>query len=145
MSVSDYDITRLTRFYQTLGVPLDASTHSIKQTYRQILKRWHPDLYVSGTPAQAEATQMTKLINEAYSAIADAPLRYYIGSYSGQAKTTDKQPTGSSNGSTIKTGNPKIFRTGKIEVVVRFVCGALFGIFVCFDLVFSGNFDASPS
>lgn len=75
--MSELEVDELRRAYQLLGVPYSASESSIKRAYRRITKRWHPDRYASGTPAQAEATQMMKLINEAYSQIASAPLRYY--------------------------------------------------------------------
>jgi hypothetical protein len=41
--------------------------------------RRHPDHYADGTPDHTEATQMTRLINEACAAIADAPLGNYAG------------------------------------------------------------------
>jgi hypothetical protein len=74
---TEFEINELRRAYQLLDVPYSASERSIKQAYRRITKRWHPDRYTSGTPAHAEATQMMKLINEAYSQIANAPLHYY--------------------------------------------------------------------
>lgn len=30
--------------YRVLGVPLSATALTIKQTYRKLMKRWHPDL-----------------------------------------------------------------------------------------------------
>lgn len=62
--------------YGLLNVPPSSSPEEIKKAYRRLIKRWHPDHYPSGTPAYAEATQMTALINEAYSQISSAPLRY---------------------------------------------------------------------
>ena len=75
--LTEFEIDELRRAYQLLNVPYSASERSIKQAYRRITKRWHPDRYTSGTPTYAEATQMMKLINEAYSQIANAPLRHY--------------------------------------------------------------------
>ena len=74
---ADKQLSDLKRAYQTLNVPACATTTSIKKAYRQLLKRWHPDLYSRGASMSAEATQMTRLINEAYSTIRQAPLRYY--------------------------------------------------------------------
>jgi len=79
MPIAMDQLLELKRAYQIPGVPLFASAPSIKQTYRKLVKRWHPDLYPSGTSDNVEATRMTKLINEAYAAIETAPLRYYIG------------------------------------------------------------------
>src|SRR5437879_4957777 len=75
--MTEFEIDELRRAYQLLDVPHSSSKRSIKQAYRRVTKRWHPDRYASGTPAHAEATQMMKLINEAYSQMANAPLRYY--------------------------------------------------------------------
>lgn len=69
MPVTDDQIEELKHAYQVLGAPLSASPSLIKQTYRQLIKRWHPDIYPTGTEAYAEATQMTTLINGAYSEI----------------------------------------------------------------------------
>ena len=78
MTMAEDQLAELKHAYQVLGAPLFASASSIRQIYRKLVKRWPPDLYASVTPAYAEATQMTKLINAAYSAIKTAPLRYYI-------------------------------------------------------------------
>jgi curved DNA-binding protein CbpA len=75
--MTEFEIDELRRAYHLLGVSSSASEGSIKRAYRRLTKRWHPDRYASGTPAHAEATQMMKLINQAYSRIANAPLRYY--------------------------------------------------------------------
>ena len=77
MLMNEFEIDELRRAYQLLDVAYSASERSIKQAYRRVTRRWHPDLYASGTPAHAEATHMMKLISEAYSRIANAPLRYY--------------------------------------------------------------------
>jgi len=91
MPVDDYQLAELRHAYQVLGVAPEASAPSIKKTYRRLVKRWHPDLYPNGTPAHVEATQMTRLINEAYSAIAHAPLGYHMETYPNQAKERSRQ------------------------------------------------------
>ncbi|MCU1243934.1 MAG: heat shock protein DnaJ-like protein [Candidatus Acidoferrum typicum] len=91
MPVNDFELAELRHAYQVLGVSQGTSAPSIKKTYRRLVKRWHPDLYPNGTPAQAEATQMTRLINEAYSAIVDAPLRDYTDTYPNQAGQRSRQ------------------------------------------------------
>src|SRR5215469_18570020 len=77
MLTTELEIDELKRAYQLLNVPYSASERAINQAYRRLIKRWHPDRYASGTPAHAEATQMMKLINEAHSQIANAPLHNY--------------------------------------------------------------------
>jgi hypothetical protein len=59
--------------YRVLDMPFSASPAAIKQNYRKLIKRWHPDLFASGSVEQAEASDMTRLINEAYASIARAP------------------------------------------------------------------------
>src|SRR6516164_1941224 len=73
--------SELRRAYEILGVPGSSSASAIKQAYHRLAKRWHPDLYPPATPSHADATYMMRLINEAYSAAAHAPLRYHIESY----------------------------------------------------------------
>ena len=134
MPASD-QLTELKRAYQALGLPLDASAHSIKQAYRRLLKRWHPDLYQSGTSVHAEATQMTQLINEAYSAIAHAPLRYHVESY--QAHMRGAQTRSASANESSGTSGEEIPNTDRIEFWVRFACGAFVGVFAVVDLFLS--------
>jgi hypothetical protein len=62
--------------YQILGVAPSASARAIKQAYRQLIRKWHPDLHQSSMEAHDEAMEMTRLINAAYSAIEHAPLRH---------------------------------------------------------------------
>jgi curved DNA-binding protein CbpA len=146
MFVSGEELERLKHAYQVIGVSQDASAHSIKQTYRRLVKRWHPDLYVGGTTGSIEATQMTKLINEAYSAIADAPLRYYVDAYHPQVSRRSAQTSSAPTGGPIRVNAEKLPKTDKLEFWVRFVCGALVGIFMCFNLFSSLISDfASPN
>ena len=135
MPVSDYQLAELKHAYQILGVPLDASAHSIKQTYRRLVKRWHPDLYEDCTPSHAEATDMTRMINEAYSAIAHAPLRYHVETYPHQAKGRSGQTTSPTTNEPTSISADHLPKSDRLEFWVRFVCGALFGIFVCLRLV----------
>ena len=135
MIVSDFQLGELKHSNQTLNVPFDASAHQIKQSYRRLLKRWHPDLYPNGTPAQAEATRMAELINEAYLSIGNAPLRYYIGS----PAALNKDYCQRSSESPAEGGLDEeyaILLASRIEFCVRFVCGILFGILLCLDLAF---------
>jgi len=124
----------LNHAYQILGVPLSASAPSIKQTYRKLVKRWHPDPYPGGTPDQAEAARMTTLINEAYTAIESAPLRYYTET-NPLAAGRSRQATRPSTNESTGIRNETLPRTDRLEHWVRFVCGALFGTLVSFRLV----------
>jgi|SRR5436309_6362347 len=137
MPENDYQLTELRHAYQVLGVPSDAAAPSIKHAYRRLVKRWHPDLYANGTPAHVEATHMTRLINEAYSAIAHAPLRYHVETYSSQTKEKSNQPPSPSASERIRMTAEKIPKTDRLEFWMRFVCGAFFGVFIIFDMFFS--------
>jgi hypothetical protein len=145
MFVSDGQLKDLKHAYQVIGVPPDASAHSVKQAYRRLVSRWHPDLYASGTTAHIEATQMTKLINEAYSAIAHAPLRYHVETYSQREERRSRQTSSSPTTEPIRVNIENIPKTDSLEFWVRFVCGAAVGIFVCLDLVILGIPDSSPN
>jgi curved DNA-binding protein CbpA len=75
MPAREGEIQNIAHAYRVLDVPHDASPRAIKSSYRKLVKRWHPDRYRPGSEQQAEATQMTSLVNAAYSRIQDAPLR----------------------------------------------------------------------
>lgn len=134
MPIAESQLSELKHAYQILGVPLSASAPSIKQTYRKLVKRWHPDLYAHGTPDHTEATIMKTLINEAYVYIQNAPLRYYAEP-NPLADAGSRQParplTNESTGAGIET----LPKTDRLEFWVRFACGALFGALVSIRLV----------
>jgi curved DNA-binding protein CbpA len=118
------------RAYELLGVPESATTHAIKHAYRVMAKRWHPDLYRAGTPEQAEATQMMELINRAYSQIQRAPLRYDSpegASVTPQSANPTSRPV---SGIPIMRDEEPVFGMDRFEFWVRFVCGAILGIFI---------------
>lgn len=132
MPISEDQLEKLKRAYQILGVPLFASAPSIKQAYRLLIKRWHPDRYASGNSSHTEASQMTKLINQAYSEIEHAPLRYYSGGISRvQQRVESTDPVASGTPVAVRQAVPK---TDRLEFWVRFVCGSLLGFFVSFRL-----------
>lgn len=113
--------------YRVLGVSLEASAGAIKQSYRKLVKRWHPDLYKAGTDAHAEASQMTRLLNEAYSVASHAPLRYQRTAPSTPYRRSDWHPTAATTNaerSRVRSGP----RMDRIEFWVRFVCGGMLGI-----------------
>ena len=71
-------------YYSTLGVEKTASKEDIKKTYRQLSMKYHPD----HNPGNAEAEEMFKEINEAYSTLSDDDKRAQYdnpnnGSFSG--------------------------------------------------------------
>ena len=49
-------------YYKTLGVPRSASNKEIKRVYRNLARKYHPDL----KPDDKDGEQKLKAINEAY-------------------------------------------------------------------------------
>jgi curved DNA-binding protein len=58
-------------YYEILGVPPNAEKKVIKQTYRQLAKKYHPDV----NPGNDEAEEKFKTINEAYQVLSDEEQR----------------------------------------------------------------------
>ena|ERR1700745_2297922 len=137
MPENDYQLAELRHAYQVLGVPTDTAAPSIKYAYRRLVKRWHPDFYANGTSAHVEATHMTRLINEAYSAIAHAPLGYHMETYPNATKGKRSQPPSPPASERVRVTAEEIPKTDRREFWVRFVCGAFFGALVILDMSFS--------
>jgi hypothetical protein len=76
---------------------------------------------------------MTRLINEAYSTIEHAPLRYHVEANPPVQKNAERATCTSADESTGK-GAETFPKTDRLEFWVRFVCGAVFGAFVSFRL-----------
>jgi curved DNA-binding protein len=58
-------------YYQVLGVSTDASAKDIKQSYRKLARKHHPDV----NPGDKSAEEKFKEINEAYQALSDPEQR----------------------------------------------------------------------
>ena len=58
-------------YYLTLGVPPDADAKAIRQAFRQLARKVHPDV----NPGNKEAEEKFKTINEAYQVLSDAKQR----------------------------------------------------------------------
>ena len=136
MPVGEAQFEEWKRAYRVLGVPPSATSLGVKEAYRKLLKRWHPDLVPGGTPQHAEATQMVKTINQAYAAIQGAPLRYYLGTASsGPAPAPGAGQQVRRTSPTQRDAPPK---TDWIEFWVRFVCGFFFGVLAGLRILFYG-------
>lgn len=55
-------------YYEVLGVDRGADESTIKKAYRQLAKKYHPDM----NPGDKEAEQKFKEVNEAYAVLSDA-------------------------------------------------------------------------
>lgn len=58
-------------YYEILGTPPDADRKVIQQTFRQLARKHHPDV----NPANKQAEEKFKAINEAYQVLSDAKKR----------------------------------------------------------------------
>lgn len=58
-------------YYEILGVPRDSDAKQIRQAYRRLARRHHPDL----NPGDKKAEQRFKRINEAYGVLSDPESR----------------------------------------------------------------------
>ena len=57
--------------YETLGIPQASKPDQIKRSYRALVKQYHPDLFPSGSEAQADAQARLMLVNAAYSVLSN--------------------------------------------------------------------------
>jgi replication fork clamp-binding protein CrfC len=57
---------KIARAYKILELSQDASFAEVKQAYRNLVKKWHPDLFVGKPQLQKQAQEKMHLVNEAY-------------------------------------------------------------------------------
>ena len=68
--------TQIVDYYARLGVPADASLAEIKSAYRNLVKRYHPDIYpYDDLTARRKAGLAMRQINEAYAILSDSTER----------------------------------------------------------------------
>ncbi|MBD2251450.1 dynamin family protein [Nostoc parmelioides] len=62
---------KIAHAYKVLGLPQNATFADVKQTYKTLVKKWHPDLFVNQPQMQKQAQEKMRLFNEAYTVLSD--------------------------------------------------------------------------
>jgi replication fork clamp-binding protein CrfC len=62
---------KITRAYTILGLQPGVSFTEVKQAYKNLVKKWHPDLFVAKPQMQQQAQEKMRLVNEAYTILAE--------------------------------------------------------------------------
>ncbi|MEA5578991.1 dynamin family protein [Anabaena sp. UHCC 0451] len=57
---------KIARAYQVLGLQPTASFAEVKQAYKTLVKKWHPDLFMNQPQMQKQVQEKMRLVNEAY-------------------------------------------------------------------------------
>ncbi|MBM3944893.1 MAG: J domain-containing protein [SAR202 cluster bacterium] len=76
----------MANYYEVLGVAKNASDKDIRQAYRRLARKHHPDL----NPGDKKAEQAFKGINEAYEVLSDADKRRKYDKYGDNWKHADQ-------------------------------------------------------
>ena len=81
--------------YQVLGIPPSSTDEEVKEAYRNLARKYHPDNYSADNPLADLATEKMKEINEAYDAIKEERIN---------AKVNGGNNTRTGAGSSDRTG-----------------------------------------
>lgn len=73
----------------TLELGATFTEPELRLAYRRLIRSWHPDRQVSGSPSHLEATEKAKLINVAYEYLSEY-LEASGTAYSGQPESTPR-------------------------------------------------------
>ncbi|WP_427181570.1 J domain-containing protein [Paenibacillus sp. TC-CSREp1] len=88
-------------YYAVLGVEREASPDQIKKAYRQLAKKFHPDVNRGDTQAEARFKQ----VHEAYSTLGNPELRAAYNQHQQSRSSTNRQEAGDAASSTAQKKN----------------------------------------
>ena len=69
-------LEELRRDYATLDVPFAAPLASVRQSYKRLLNKYHPDRFSDDAAKQALATEVTQQLNAAFARIEERHKRF---------------------------------------------------------------------
>lgn len=108
-------------FYQVLGVERSASADEIKSAYRELVKRYHPDLFATAG-AKAKATEKMRQINEAYAVLGNAERRQrYDREFIQQPKTAPRAPVAAQRPRASRPGRRANLRSKTASILKRYL------------------------
>ncbi|HOX47169.1 MAG TPA: hypothetical protein PK668_26480 [Myxococcota bacterium] len=112
------ELTRLKQAYTLLGVLPDSSALGIRRAYGRQARTWRSDRWPEGSPQRERAVARLQELKQAFRLIRHAPLRYHVESPGVPARAGRPGPRHSAP------------VTNWFEWIVRFACGAAFGLLV---------------
>ena len=106
-------------FYQVLGVERSASADKIKSAYRELVRRYHPDLFATAGE-KAKATEKMRQLNEAYAVLGNAERRQrYDQEFIQQPKTAPRAPVTAQRRRTARPGGSVTLRAKRANILKR--------------------------
>lgn len=108
-------------YYRILGIKRDASEQEIKQAYRKLARKYHPDV----NPGDASAEAKFKEINEAYEVLSDKEKKQKYDRYGDQWQYADQFANAGDSQNFSRQGSTQGFQFEEGDLSDLF--GGLFG------------------